>query len=289
MSPDKTRQGIWLMIAAAIVFAVQDGISRHLAGQYNVYMVVMIRYWFFAAFVTALAARQPGGLRAAVATRQPGLQIFRGFLLAGEICVIIQGYVILGLIESHAVFTVYPLIVVALSGPVLGERVGWRRWAAVGIGFVGVVIILDPGTRVFSAAALIPLLAAAIFALYGILTRFASRRDTAAVSFFWTGIAGAVLMTLIGPWFWQPMSAPDWGWMALLCVFAATAHYLLIRALEAAEASAIQPFAYIQLVCVSLIGITVFNETLRLNVVVGAMVVISASLFALWRARRAAQ
>lgn len=280
-----TRLGIWLMIIVTVIFAIQDGLSRHLAGTYNVWMVVMVRYWFFAVFVMAMAARAPGGLRAAIRSRAPVLQLTRGALLALEICVMVMGYVVLGLVESHAVFATYPLLIAALSGPVLGEKVGWRRWLAIGVGFVGVAIILEPGYAVFSPAALIPLAAALMFALYGLLTRYVGRVDSSAVSFFWTGITGAVLMTGVGLWHWQAMTGPDWVWMALLCCCAATSHYLLIRAYEVAEASAIQPFAYFQLVFATAIGITVFGETLRTNVAIGAGIVVLAGLFTLWRQR----
>lgn len=287
MTDQNLRLGAMLMIATSFAFAMQDGISRHLASEYNVYMVVMIRYWFFAAFVMAVAARKGGGLRAAVKTRYPAIQIFRGILLAAEICVMVTAFTILGLVESHAVFTCYPLLIAALSGPVLGEKVGWRRWAAIGVGFLGVLIILEPGYRVVSPAALIPLLAALMFALYGLLTRYVARGDRSAVSFFWTGISGAVVMTAVGVFHWEPMSGADWVWMAILCCTAATGHWLMIRALEVAEASAIQPFAYLQLVFASALGMFVFGEVLEPNVAIGAAIVVAAGLFTLWRARKA--
>jgi drug/metabolite transporter (DMT)-like permease len=171
----------------------------------------------------------------------------------------------------------------------LGEKVGWRRWTAIGVGFIGVLIILQPGYAVFSPWALVPLLAAFLFALYGLLTRYVARGDAASVSFFWTGTVGALAMTCIGVWFWEPMTGADWGWMATLCCLAAAGHWCLIKALEVAEASAIQPFAYLQLVFVSIIGLTVFNETLAPNLVIGAAVVVAASLFTLWRQRLASQ
>ncbi|HQU66779.1 MAG TPA: DMT family transporter [Albidovulum sp.] len=285
MSEQNNRLGAWLMIATSFVFAMQDGISRHLADSYNVYMVVMIRFWFFAAFVMVLAARKPGGIRAATHSRFPLLQITRGVLLAAEVCVMVTAFTLLGLVESHAVFTSYPLLVAALSGPVLGEKVGWRRWSAIGVGFVGVLIILEPGVRVFSPTAVIPLVAAAMFALYGLLTRFVARGDSASVSFFWTGITGAVAMTPVGILYWQPMSLADWGWMAVLCCTAATGHWLMIRSLEVAEASAVQPFAYFQLVFVAVLGLTLFDEVLRPNVAIGAAIVVAAGLFTLWRQR----
>jgi drug/metabolite transporter (DMT)-like permease len=280
-----TKLGIWLMVATTFVFAMQDGISRHLAGEYNVLMVVMIRYWFFAAFVMAVAARKAGGLKAAAATSQPGVQIFRGVLLAAEICVMVMAFVLLGLVESHAVFTSYPLLVAALSGPILGEKVGWRRWSAIGIGFVGVLIILQPGFRVFQVEALIALVAALMFALYGLMTRYAARKDSATTSFFYTGTVGAVVMTAVGIWFWEPMTPTDWAWMALLCVTGALGHWLLIKAYDVAEASAVQPFAYLQLVFAATLGITVFGETLAWNVALGAAVVVAAGLFTLLRTR----
>jgi len=286
MTRQNTRLGVLLMIATTFVFAMQDGISRHLAGEYNVFMVIMVRYWFFAAFVIMIAKRKAGGIRNAIRSKRPVVQALRGLILAGEVCVMVAGFVLLGLVESHAVFAVYPLLVAALSGPVLGEKVGWRRWTAIGIGFVGVLIILQPGFGVFHPAALIPLLAAFMFALYGLLTRFVSRDDSAAVSFFWTGTVGAAFTTLIGLWFWEPMTGTDWLWMGILCVTAALSHWLLIRAYEVAEASAIQPFAYLQLVFVSVIGIGIFGEILRPNVAIGAGIVVCAGLFTLWRARQ---
>jgi len=277
--------GIALMVATTLVFAVQDGLSRYLAAEYNVLMVVMIRYWFFAAFVIAIAQRHVGGIRVVAATQQPAVQVLRGLLLAAEVCVMVTAFTLLGLVESHAVFTCYPLLVAALSGPILGEKVGWRRWLAVGAGFIGVLIILQPGMGVFDLAALVPLLSAVLFAVYGLLTRYAARRDTTATSFFWTGVTGAVVMSVIGLWLWEPMAARDWLIMACLCLTGVLGHWLLIRCYEAAEASAVQPFAYLQLVFAAMIGIAIFAETVVWNVALGAAIIVGAGLFTLWRER----
>ena len=284
-TPQNTRLGIWLMIATSGVFASQDGISRHLADNYSVFMVVMIRFWVFALFVMALAARAPGGIRAASRSAMPWVQLARNLILVAEICVMVIGFVKLGLIEAHAVFASYPLLIAALSGPILGEKVGWRRWAAILVGFAGILIILQPGYTVFSPWALVPFLAAAMFAVYGLLTRYVARKDAASVSFFWTGVVGAVAITPFGLANWTWMTPGDWGWMATLCCTAVLGHWLLIRAYAVAEASAIQPFAYLQLVFASGIGITVFGEVLRLNVAIGAGIVVAAGVFTLWRQR----
>ncbi len=283
---NNARLGIPLMIATTFVFAVQDGLSQYLASEYNTILVVMIRYWFFAAFVVALSASRKGGIRRVAATSQPILQITRGVLLAAEICVMVIAFVKLGLVESHAVFTSYPLLIAALSGPILGEKVGPRRWAAIGVGFIGVLIILRPGFAVFAPEALIPLGSALMFAVYGLLTRYVARKDSAETSFFWTGVAGAVAITLVGPFFWEPIIGNDWWVMGLLCVTGAGGHYLLIKAYEVAEASTVQPFAYFQLVFAAAIGLTIFGETMEFWVALGAGLIIGSGLFTLWRERQ---
>jgi len=286
MTPQNTRLGVLLMVITTFIFALQDGISRHLAGEYNTLMVVTVRYWFFALFVITVASRKAGGLRQAAATSQPVLQITRGLILTVEICIAIYGFTLLGLVESHAIFACYPLLVAALSGPVLGETVGWRRWVAIAIGFVGVIIILRPGMGVFSPYALIPFISALLFAVYGLLNRYAARRDSAATSFFWTGVVGAVVLTPVGLATWEPMTGPDWGWMTTLCITGALGHFTLIKAYEQAEASAVQPFAYLQLVFASAVGVFVFGEVIELPVAVGAGIIVLAGLFTLWRERQ---
>lgn len=286
MTQPNNRLGIMLMSLTTLVFALQDGISRHLASEYNTYLVVMIRYWFFALFVIALSSRQPGGIKAVAHTKFPLLQIGRGALLALEICVTVVAFTLLGLTESHAIFICYPLIIAALSGPVLGERVGWRRWAAIGVGAIGVLIILQPGSGVFSPAAIVPLVGALMFAVYGLMTRYVARGDTGQTSFFYTGVVGCIVMTAIGLFFWEPIVGRDWLWMAILCCTGVFGHWLLIRTYEVAEASAVQPFAYLQLPFAAALGMAAFGETLRLNVAIGAGIVLAAGLFTWWRERQ---
>jgi S-adenosylmethionine uptake transporter len=288
MNRQNTRLGIALMIAAVFVFTLQDALSKHLAAAYNPLMVVMIRYWVFAAFVLALALRRPGGLRSGIATRHAGLHMARAALLIAEIIIIVTSYTLIGLIDTHAVFAVCPLIIVALSGPVLGEKVGQARWLAIAAGLAGVLVILQPGTGVFSAAALLPLGSATMFALYSLLTRRATQAEDAFLSLFWSGIFGAGLITGIGLFWWEPMTGADWLWMGLYGGLAVFANWLLIRCYEVAEASAVQPFAYFQIVFVSIAGLVVFGETLAPHVVLGAAIVVGAGLVTLLYGRRPA-
>jgi len=288
MIEQNTRLGIGLMIATTFVFAVQDGISRLLATDYNVMMVVMIRYWFFAAFVIALSARAPGGVRAASRTAMPLVQIARGVLLVAQILVIVTSFDLVGLSGTHAIFALHPLLATLLAIPLLGEVVGWRRLMAVAVGFAGVIVILRPGAEVIEPAALVPLLAAGMFAVYSVLTRMASRADgNSRAAFFYTGVAGAVAITLVGPFHWTAMTWPDMGWLALLCLTGMSGHYCLIRALDATEAVRIQPFIYLQMVLGMAIGWTVFGEAIEATALIGVAMIVGAGLYAIWREARA--
>ena len=286
MIKQNERLGIFLMVITTIVFASQDGLSKYLATEYNVYMVVMIRYWFFAAFVITISSRKPGGVKQVAKTKTPLLQIFRSLILVAEMCVTILAFTLLGLAETHAIFASYPLIIAMLSGPILGEHVGWRRWLAICVGFFGILIILNPGNGIFSPYALVPLAGAILFALYGLLTRYAGQYDNSSTSFFWTGIIGCIAMTAIGLNFWDPVSQADWGIMLILSASGMLGHFLLIKCYEVAEASAVQPFAYLQLIWASIIGIIIFGEQITTNVFIGACIIVGAGLFTLWRERK---
>lgn len=194
---------------------------------------------------------------------------------------IVLSFTLIGLINTHAVFAVCPLIVAALSGPLLGERVGRARWIAIGAGFFGIVVILQPGSDLLGMGALLPLLSAVMFALYSVLTRRATRVEPSFVAFFWSGILGAVLMTGAGIWVWQPMGAADWGLTLANGAVAIMSNWLMIKAYEVAEAAAVQPFAYFQLVFVAIMGVLVFGEVVAPATVLGAMIVVAAGIFAL--------
>ena len=286
MIKQNERLGIFLMVITTIVFASQDGLSKYLATEYNVYMVVMIRYWFFAAFIMTISSRKPGGVKQVAKTKTPLLQIFRSLVLVAEMCVTILAFTLLGLAETHAIFASYPLIIAMLSGPILGEHVGWRRWLAICVGFFGILIILNPGNGIFSPYALVPLAGAILFALYGLLTRYAGQYDKSSTSFFWTGTVGCIAMTAIGLNFWDPVSQADWSIMLILSASGMLGHFLLIKCYEVAEASAVQPFAYLQLIWASLIGVIIFGEKITTNVLIGACIIVGAGLFTLWRERK---
>ncbi len=282
------HRGILLMVAAVASFAVQDAFSRYLAETYNTFMVVAIRYWVFSAFVIWLALRRPEGFSAAVTTHHLSAHILRAVLLVAEICVMVWAYTLIGLIESHAVFAICPLVVVALSGPILGEAISWRRWAAVGVGLAGVLIILRPGAGVFSWASLLPMASAVMFALYSVLTRLTAKGEANFPTFFWPAVIGAVLISFVGVPSLQAIAPADVPWFAGYASVSILSNWLLQRTYQEVEASAVQPFAYLQIVFVSVLGITIFDEALAVQVAVGALVVVGAGIYALTLQRKKA-
>ena len=278
-------KGIILIILANLVFAAQDGITKYLAEQYHVFSIIMIRYWAFAAFVIILSMMAKGGIRQVAKTKMPKMQMARGVLLGLQICMAAYLFANLGLIDTHVIFASYPLMVTLFSIPLLGEKVGIWRLGAVLVGFLGVIVILQPGVNVIDPIALLPLGAAATFAVYNIMTRYVARADSGETSFFWTGIGGFITLTLIGPFFWDPLQGNDIYWMAILCVTGTLSHYLMIKALEVAEASVLQPFSFLQLVFASFIGVLVYSETLTIHTVMGAAIIVASGLFIIWRER----
>ena len=207
-------RGVAFMLATTVIFALQDGLSKALAENHSPIFVTMWRYWAFGAVCLFLLWRS--GFRQGLRSGQPVLQVARGVTLALEICVAILAFRLIGLASTHAIFAFGPLLVVALSGPILGEHVGWRRWTAIGVGFLGMMMIIRPGSEPLTTGMLVAILGMAMFAAYGIATRRVARTDDAMTSFHYTGVFGALVMTLIGPWFWSAMTPAEMLMMAIL-------------------------------------------------------------------------
>jgi drug/metabolite transporter (DMT)-like permease len=281
MTPRAT--GLLSAISAVVIFAMQDGISKHLGDAYPPILIAMVRYWAFAGFALLLAGRSSVGLRRTAAAHRPWLQIARGILLAVQIGLSIFSFSRVGLAATHTLYAGSPLVVACLSVPFLGEKVGWRRWTAISIGFVGIILIVNPLHATFDIKIAIPALGTVLFAIYSVMTRLASRTDSSGTAFFYTGVAGAVAISLVGPFYWTHIMLADWFWMLTLCITGTTGHYLLIRTFDLLDAVVVQPMSYIQTVLVCLMGVFVFGEVMTLNMIVGCGIVIGAGTFTIWR------
>ena len=279
---NKTK-GILFIVSAVLCFSIMNGVTRYLSEFYNVITLNMFRYWFFAMFLFFINSNKNKSIVVLSRSKNRLLQTFRGSMLAIQMCFAHYCFLKLGLIETSAIFAVGPLMVTALSIIFLNEKVGWRRLVAIVFGFIGIMIILRPGMKVFDPLSLLALGCALSYAIYQILTRFVSNFDTSETSFFYTGVTGALILSFVGPFFYVDVLKSDWVLILIICLLGTSAHYFVIKAYQYSEASLLQPFNYLQLVFVSFIGMIIFNETLETPVLIGSLMVVSAGLFTFWR------
>ncbi|QXI25632.1 DMT family transporter [Pseudomonas vanderleydeniana] len=279
---DSNARGIAYCLLAMLVFAAQDAITKTLVKDYAIAQFVMIRYWVFAAFAL-MYVQSRGGLRPALRTHHPLLQLVRSTLSIVEIGVFALGLKYLGLAESHALFAVFPLVTLVLGGLFFSERVTRKQWLAAVVGFMGTLVILRPGLGVFDTGALIPLSAALMFAVYNLMTRRISRQDSFNTNMLYMALVGAGLSTAAGVPGWKPVAAGDWPLMLTLAMTGVFAHLLLVKALEYAPATTLQPFNYSLLVFAIVIGYLVFGSTPDLYTVLGAALVVAAGWYAFKR------
>ena len=273
------------MISAIFLLSIMDGISKYLSQHYSVIAINMFRYWFFGALLIFLSYAPKEKKIKLPKTKYKYIQIIRGTILAIEMCFAHYCFLKIGLIESHAIFARGPLIVAIFSLIILNEKFGWRRWSAIIFGFVGILIILRPGLKVFDPISLIAVGCAIAFSLYQVLTRYVSEEDDSDTSFFYTGATGLIVLTLIGPFFLTKIAFIDVFFILAVCCLGAAGHYLMIKSFQNAEASLLQPFIYLHLVFVSFIGIFIFDENIDLAILIGSTIVIGAGLYTFWRER----
>jgi drug/metabolite transporter (DMT)-like permease len=276
-------KGILLMNLAMFLLAGMDGITKTLATDYAVPQILSVRFLIFCLF--ALAIARPKSLRTAFRSRHPILQIARSLIIVVEVGVFIVAFRYLPLADAHAISGIAPLLVTALAVPFLGEKVGIRRWTAIFVGFLGLLIIVRPGIGVFNPAALIPLAGAGLWAVYQILVRKVSD-DSAATSLLYMAVTGAVVMTALAPFFWRPPDTTGWLLLFSLGVVGSLGHYILIKAFQAAPASTLQPFHYVVLIWATIVGYLVFGDLPDAWTILGAAVIAGSGLYAFYRERR---
>lgn len=281
--PDASLRAILFTLLAVLMFASMNGVVKYLLETHAVLQVVWGRYVFALIPVVAFAALRGVRPRDIARTRRPSLQLSRGLLLLGATLLFSSGLSFLPLAETEAISFVAPLFVTALSVPLLKEQVGWRRWAAVLVGFCGVLIIIRPGFGVFSWAAILPIGSALCYALYQIATRVAGRTDGPVQSLLYVSVVGAVVLSCVVPFVWVWPSPVAWLLLALVGVIGGLAHFLLIRALDLAPAAVLQPFTYAQLLGAVVVGYLLFGAFPDPWTVLGGLIVVGSGLYIIYR------
>jgi drug/metabolite transporter (DMT)-like permease len=281
--PPGHGRGILLMLATVTLFSLMDATAKWLSRDIPVLQIVWARYVLFLALGIAPALRL--GLGPVVRTRRPVLQLARSAFLVGSTLCALTAYTHLPLADAHAVGATAPLIVTILSAVILAERVGVRRWSAVVAGFVGAIVVVRPGIATVDWYAAFPLGAAVLYASYQIATRVLSTVDTNATTLFYSGAVGAIALSAVVPFVWVPPTLTQWGLLLLVGALGSVAHICIIAALTAAPASLLQPFAYLQLPCMVVLGYAVFGDFPDALTFVGAAIIIASGIYTWHRIR----
>ncbi len=280
-------RGILYNVLAMIAFAGANGFLKVALDSFPVVMTMMLRLWALLAMAIAIAAWR-GVLRTSFAARRPVLQFARGGFLVADQLVFSVTLMIVGLVEVSALYATTPLMAMALAVPLLGERIGWRHWLSVAIAFGGALLIIRPGSGVFQPSSLLVLGGALMYAFYAISTRLASRTDSQETSLIYTSVAGVIVTTPFGLWYWQALDAEAWAYFLISLVFSLGAHICIIRAYTLTPASVLQPFNYIGLAANVLIGVLFFSEAPDALVYAGTGAIVLAGLYIAWHENRRA-
>ncbi len=282
----RTGLAIALMLTAMFAFAAMDGVSKILAESLPIPQILWVRYIFYTAFV-AVMLRRPG-LPATLKSGQPWLQLGRALLIVVENAVFVLAFTLMPLADMHAIAAASPLIVVALSVPLLGEKVGFRRWLAVLAGFVGVLIIVRPGFQALDWRFAVAVTGTVLWAVYQILVRMCARTDSSDTTWAWTAVVGLVATSTVGPFVWVWPDAKGWTLLFAIALLGTLSHLALIKALGYAEAGSLQPYSYTLLVWAAVLGFVMFGDVPDTWTIVGAAVVIASGLYA-WHRERVRQ
>ncbi len=277
---------ILLVIFAGFSLAGMDALAKLLSGfGLPVLFVLWGRYFFHSVLTFAAYAGSTRSLNFLWA-RRPGLQFIRAASLFGATSTFYVSLTQMPLGDAAAIQFLAPVLVTAISGLFLGEHVGARRWAAVVVAFAGVVIVTRPGSDVFGWWAVLPLITAVLLAVYMILTRTIRTEDDPATTTFYTTAVGAAALTCALPWLFTPMGAVDWGLMILMGGLGALGHFALVQAFHRAEASALAPFTYSQVVAAILYGFLVFGDAPSVWTIVGAALIVGSGVYVWYRERQ---
>jgi drug/metabolite transporter (DMT)-like permease len=279
---DPAMAGIALVVASTLFFALGDVAAKGLTGHLPALEVAWIRYAFFSMLVIPAALALRG--RAAFSVARPGLQAVRGTATALSAVLFMVALSHLLVAEATAINFVSPIFITALSIPLLGEKVGKRRWAAALVGFGGVMLVVQPGAGSFQAAAFWPVASALVWAVAAVTTRMMSG-DHPASTLAWSAVVGMGLLTLAVPSVWVAPSWSDVGIGAVMGLSSTLGHLLLVLGFRKASASVLAPFSYVQLLFAAALGFLAFGSVPGYWTVVGGCVIAASGLYTAHRER----
>jgi len=277
---DNVPRGIVFVFLSIAFFVSLDTTAKFMTGSMDPLQVTWGRYLFSVLLLPLLLS--PRRLRSAIRSSRPWLQLLRSVLLASTTATFFTAIKFIPLADAIAIGFVSPLLATALAIPILGEKVGVRRWTAIAIGFAGVMIVLRPGFEDRHWAYFLPLAVAAMMALYNVATRLVIRHDSADTSLLYTNVFGAVATSVVVmtvPGIWQEPAAVDWLFLAAIGAFGSLGHFCLILAYRNAPVSTLAPFTFTHIVLAVAAGWIVFGDWPDLWTLVGAAVVAGSGIY----------
>lgn len=278
-----TQQGILFMLLATAGFSGLDVSAKWVGQQLPIVEVIWGRYVFHLLIIVVLFGR--GRPRRLLRTGAPRLQLARALTMVGATVAAWIALKYLPVADVTTISFAAPLLLTALSVPLLQERVGPYRWGAVIVGLVGVLVAMRPGQGALNPILLLPLFAALSNAFYQIVTRLLSRVDQPGTTHFYTALGGVLMSGAALPFVWVTPTFTQWLWFAWLGCIGAAGHYCLVRAFGVAPPAVLGPFSYSQLVWAILLGWLVFGNLPDGRMLLGAAIIVASGLFILYRER----
>jgi drug/metabolite transporter (DMT)-like permease len=282
------RLAILLILTSIGFITVVDTIAKYLTSGLHAFEIVWGYFLGMLLPIVIYTVVTGAYRRGLLRPRRPVLQLVRSGLLVLSIAALFIGLTYLPIAEATAISFMSPLFIVALSVPLLHERVGAHRWIAVLIGLAGVLVIVRPGGGIAHWAAFMPLISAIAFAAYQISTRVLAATDPLFTTLFYTAVGGFFWTCLLVPFVWTPPTAIEWGTFIGFGSLGVVAHLCLIKAFGLAQASLLAPFNYSKLVWATAAGYLVFGDLPSLNTLAGCVLIIISGLYIVWRERRLA-
>ena len=284
--PDDPLRGIALFLAATTLFAVADTIAKYLTAELPIVQINWMRYLIFAGMALLLSTRSAGPT---FRVQRPRLQLLRGVCVVSSSVLFIFGIREMPLAEAASIGFVAPLLITVLSIPLLGEVVGIRRWAAVVVGLIGVLVVIRPGTSAFQPAALLVVASASCWSLGLVLTRKMSGSERAATTLLWSACTGLVLLSVLLPFNFKMPTPAQMGLALVQGMLSSVGQWMVIQAHRMAPASTLAPIIYVQLIWSTIAGYIVFAALPDGWSMLGAAIIIASGLYTAHRERARAR
>ena len=274
-----TSIGILFAVLAYFSFSLLDTVQKTTVIYHSIFQILFLKY-FFTLFLSIFESYRKKN-NYFFRTKNFKLQITRSILSIIESGCFVLSFRYLTLADAHSIGSLTPIIIVALSAMILREKVNLKTWIAIFFGFIGVLVIIRPGLSIFDPMSLIPLAGAFFLSFYQILTRKVSKYDSSETSLFYTSVIGIILMSLIIPFFWQPLQSYSYLLFLGIGVFFSLGIYFQIIALSFAKASIIQPFHYTLILWAIILGYIFYNDFPDIPTIIGAIIITLSGIYVL--------